>query len=467
AAGVDRRAAFFHHACFDRRTAGPWLLDKRVKRRSRPRISARTAVGFLFSWARVRAGNLLFGLSRLPAWWRASSRTDSLAERVLATDLRRLSARRLRRLAGEALALHRSVRRVHAGLWYPIDLMKDLAAFEERFGPAGLSTSLPQPARRTSRDRMTAELVLTIRERYGGAHPPWVLDAASRAQIERHLVRFPYAFESRAEVQDPAAWRAWSEKPEAWWSQQSSCAREELALLAAAPQRSSPPRASLAGRLLRAVVGMFTPLKDDRVELLAKAGAVLRAVLLEVERRAGGSGPDAGWVFELEPAELERLAAVLERPAEVERLCQTAVRRLRERVLEGFAAHGQAERVPAPELVSAATGAQLELRGRALAPGFATGRAFPAATASEAQRLRPGEVLVVEELRPAFTGALLRACALVCQRGSPLSHGAIIARELGIPAVAVEDLAQIGLGAEIAVDGRRGVVGVLASTARA
>lgn len=461
AAGVDRRAALFHHGWFDRQTAGPWLLTKRVKRHGRQAIVARTPAGFLFAWLRARFGNLCFGLGMLPAWRRASSKTDRLAEQVLAADLRRLSVRRLRRLVDEALALHGAVRRVHAGLWYPIDLVKDLAAFEEQHGPVGLSAALPQPSRRSLRDRKTAELVLAIRERNGGEHLPWAwLDPAARAQIERHLVQFPYAFESRVEVQDPAAWRAWIERPEAWWSQQSPCAREDLERQSAAPPHSTPPQARLAGKLLRAAVGTFTPLKDDRVELLAKAGAVLRAVLLEAERRAAGAELDEGWVFELELAELKRLGAALEQPAEVGRLRERAVGRLHERVLEGFAACGQAEQAPAPEASPAGPQGGLELRGGALARGLATGRAFPAASASEAQRLRPGEVLVVEELRPAFTAALPRAAALVCQRGSPLSHGAIIARELGIPAVQLDDLAPLRSGVEVTVDGRRGVVGI-------
>ncbi len=72
------------------------------------------------------------------------------------------------------------------------------------------------------------------------------------------------------------------------------------------------------------------------------------------------------------------------------------------------------------------------------------------------------EVLVAAATDPSWTPVLLRCGALVIERGGPLSHAAILAREFGLPAVfnvpdAVERLA----GRRILVDGDAGTVEIL------
>jgi phosphoenolpyruvate-protein kinase (PTS system EI component) len=53
----------------------------------------------------------------------------------------------------------------------------------------------------------------------------------------------------------------------------------------------------------------------------------------------------------------------------------------------------------------------------------------------------------------------MRAGALVLERGGPLSHAAILARELGVPAVTNVAAATRRLGGrQVSVDGDRGVV---------
>ena len=49
--------------------------------------------------------------------------------------------------------------------------------------------------------------------------------------------------------------------------------------------------------------------------------------------------------------------------------------------------------------------------------------------------LEPGEILVAPSTDPGWTPLFLTAGGLVMEMGGPMSHGAIVAREYGIPAV--------------------------------
>jgi pyruvate,water dikinase len=69
-------------------------------------------------------------------------------------------------------------------------------------------------------------------------------------------------------------------------------------------------------------------------------------------------------------------------------------------------------------------------------------------------------VLVCRITDPAWLPLMLRAAALVTERGGPLSHAAIVARELGLPAiVGVAGARTAAQAAETAhVDGAAGLV---------
>ena len=74
--------------------------------------------------------------------------------------------------------------------------------------------------------------------------------------------------------------------------------------------------------------------------------------------------------------------------------------------------------------------------------------------------LQRGEILVASRTDPGWVILFPSAAALVVERGSLLSHSAIVARELGLPAVvAVEGLTDwLRTGDLIEVDGAKGVV---------
>ena len=74
--------------------------------------------------------------------------------------------------------------------------------------------------------------------------------------------------------------------------------------------------------------------------------------------------------------------------------------------------------------------------------------------------MQPGEVLVASITTPAWTPLFAMAAAVVTDIGGPLSHGSIVAREYGIPAVLGTGIAtrRIHSGQMISVDGSAGIV---------
>jgi len=118
---------------------------------------------------------------------------------------------------------------------------------------------------------------------------------------------------------------------------------------------------------------------------------------------------------------------------------------------------------PAGRTARLAASDQATLHGVAASPGRVTGRARVICDAPHAARLERGEVLVAPSTNPAWAPLLLNAAALVTEVGGLLSHGAIVAREYGLPAVLnVEGATQaIRTGQLVAVDGHAGTVSLL------
>jgi pyruvate,water dikinase len=98
------------------------------------------------------------------------------------------------------------------------------------------------------------------------------------------------------------------------------------------------------------------------------------------------------------------------------------------------------------------------LTGLGVAAGRASGRTRLITHPYEGARLKQGEVLVAPSTDPGWTPLFLKASAIVMETGGFLSHGAIVAREYGIPAVCnvpgVMGLLKEGLS--VTVDGDEG-----------
>jgi pyruvate,water dikinase len=103
-----------------------------------------------------------------------------------------------------------------------------------------------------------------------------------------------------------------------------------------------------------------------------------------------------------------------------------------------------------------------QLVGQPASPGLATGKVQRVRGPQDLGRFRAGEVLVCDAIQPTMTHLVPLVSAIVERRGGMLIHGAIIARELGIPCVngianAVELLQD---GEIVTVDGYLGIVTV-------
>ncbi len=101
------------------------------------------------------------------------------------------------------------------------------------------------------------------------------------------------------------------------------------------------------------------------------------------------------------------------------------------------------------------------LAGSPASPGIYTGIARVILDPSGA-RLNPGEVLVAPSTDPGWTPLFLTAGALVMEMGGMMSHGSIVAREYGIPAVVgvLGATTTIRNGQRITVDGERGRISI-------
>lgn len=106
------------------------------------------------------------------------------------------------------------------------------------------------------------------------------------------------------------------------------------------------------------------------------------------------------------------------------------------------------------------TGADM-LAGTGLSFGVAEGPALVVRHPSEVPPEASGYVLVCPSTDPGFTLAMSRAVALVVETGGVLSHGAIVARELGLPAVANVPMGAIPQGCRVRVNGADGRLDVL------
>jgi phosphoenolpyruvate synthase/pyruvate phosphate dikinase len=100
------------------------------------------------------------------------------------------------------------------------------------------------------------------------------------------------------------------------------------------------------------------------------------------------------------------------------------------------------------------------LHGLPSSPGRVTGIARVLRSPQEGARLHPGEILVAPSTDPGWTPLFLLAAGLVMETGGYLSHGAIVAREYGIPAVLNIPMAtrRIADGSTITLDGGAGTV---------
>ena len=121
-----------------------------------------------------------------------------------------------------------------------------------------------------------------------------------------------------------------------------------------------------------------------------------------------------------------------------------------------------AEEAEKPVTTEVSTETPRQLVGQPAAPGLQTGRVRRVHTAQDLGRFKAGEILVCDAIQPMMTHLVPLAGAVVERRGGMLIHGAIIARELGIPCVngVASVIEMLHDGDVITVDGYLGIVTV-------
>jgi len=111
----------------------------------------------------------------------------------------------------------------------------------------------------------------------------------------------------------------------------------------------------------------------------------------------------------------------------------------------------------------AAAGEAKVIRGYAASPGVVEGEAVVVKGPEEFHKVKEGQILVAPTATPTWTSLFTRVKTVVTDVGGMMSHGAIVAREYGVPAVTGTGNATrlIKDGMRIRVDGYKGTVEIL------
>ncbi|QQE08752.1 pyruvate, water dikinase [Cupriavidus sp. ISTL7] len=243
-------------------------------------------------------------------------------------------------------------------------------------------------------------------------------------------------------------------------------------LRTAIPPLARPAMLPLLRRMVRVATRECNQREAARSALMRYLEAVRRTALALGTRLAHG-GEHAGWkrpddVFHLTAFEL---LAAAEGRLPLQHAAQRAARRAdtlarQARQTEPAVIVEQPGALPAvfssaePSAASVADAAAGRWAGTPVGAGQARGPACVARSPQQATAMANGDILVAPSTDPAWTPLFLRAGGLVMETGGYLSHGAIVAREFGIPAVVNLPgiLSQLADGDMLAVDGNRGTV---------
>jgi pyruvate,water dikinase len=207
----------------------------------------------------------------------------------------------------------------------------------------------------------------------------------------------------------------------------------------------------------------YAPLREDGLAEVGLAYPLIRQVLRElgsrfVHHQVIALADDIFWLTE---DEILATAKRLDEGQPAELLAERIPHRRAE--LEAARAATPPRALPrirvssAPRLPRAGG---LVVKGAACSPGRVTGPACVLHGPGEFDMMRPGDVLVASITTPAWTPLFALASAVVTDIGGPLSHGSIVAREYGIPAVLGTGSATRLMrgGQAVTVDGNAGTV---------
>lgn len=424
------------------REAGPvaWFSPGYQARMRQAPFDAKAAFGFLRAPFRDRGGPIHRNVEELAAHCR---RIDESIVPRLSQDYAALTGEEWRRQIDEVDAFgreHFRVIRWGLTLWGPLLHAGLRATLERLFVDDG---ALYQAIVAGLTGTRTAEINRDIHElgriaaRHGLESPE--LSAGLRAFLARHGHRAP----SR-EITDPR----WRETPEivlalvrAQLARGDARSPEELEREALARRdhaerdvlRRAGPLAPLLRRLIDAT-REYTRYRENQRYHLDYVLTHCRALILEQGRRlvARGVLGSVDDVFLLEAPELFALARGEGVPPDLEARRAHAMTH-KNRLPATFLFDGvetEGEVVEGPRTEAPASEGQGASRGRARGPVRVV------RDVESLAHVRPGEILVVTTIDPAWTSVFPMIAGLITETGGLLSHGALLAREYGIPAVA-------------------------------
>jgi rifampicin phosphotransferase len=217
----------------------------------------------------------------------------------------------------------------------------------------------------------------------------------------------------------------------------------------------------------------IAPLREDSIAFIGYGYPQLRRMFKELGRQLmqAGSIEQPEDIFWLTESEVEEAAAALDRDEPL----ATRQAAIRQRKAEWQAQ----KRLSPPPILPPTKGFSVGkmnmgglyskngdaqaadlLKGFAASPGRVTAPACVLHGPEDFSRMQPGHILVAEITTPAWTPLFAMAAAVVTDVGGPLSHGSIVAREYGIPAVmgTGEATQRIRSGQTVTVDGSAGTV---------
>jgi rifampicin phosphotransferase len=253
------------------------------------------------------------------------------------------------------------------------------------------------------------------------------------------------------------------------YERQKEAARRREQLTEAMEKRLTGLRLRIFQRSLERAQ-RYAPLREDGLGDVGLAYPLLRQMLVEIGQRILRSGglEKAENIFWLREEEVRRTAAGLDQGNTIEDFSNL--------VRERKAIWKAARRVEPPmflpqmkifgiDLMQLKKGRSKGdkaniLKGVPASPGSVSAPACVVNGPEDFARMRAGDVLVAPLTTPAWTILFARASAVVTDVGGPLSHGSIVAREYGIPAVLGTGGAtrRIRSGQQITVDGSAGTV---------
>jgi pyruvate,water dikinase len=215
----------------------------------------------------------------------------------------------------------------------------------------------------------------------------------------------------------------------------------------------------------------FTQLREDSIFEIGLAYPVLRRMLFELSSRLVDAGaiavPDD--VFWLDATEIEANATALDDGGQLANASDDVAKRKArwraERLATPPAQLPKTERIMGMKTdvfmpVDAAAQEEKHLKGIGCSPGQVTATARVLEDPGDFDDMRPGDILIADITTPAWTPLFALASGIVTNVGGPLSHGSIVAREYGIPAVLGTGIAtkRIQSGQRVTVDGDAGIV---------